>query len=168
MQDLADFHHPISDLFPQPKSASDWDQYRLSAEQIEFFHENGYLAGIKLLDEKQIETLKKVLDEVMDPKHPLHHLFHEFHSNESGDPNKVLFHSLGHWRIAEAFHDVIWNPAFRMVASQLLGDRAVRFWHDQLFLQAGSSWWECRLASGLQLLDSNDRDAALDLLVWLG
>jgi len=69
----------------------------------------------------------------MDLKHPLHGLFHEFHSNESADPNTVLFHSLGHWRIAEAFHDAIWNPAFRMVASQLLGGRGVRFWHDQLF-----------------------------------
>jgi ectoine hydroxylase-related dioxygenase (phytanoyl-CoA dioxygenase family) len=133
MKDLADFHSPISDLFPQPKTSQDWDQYRLSDEQITFFNENGYLAGIKMLDEVQIDALKKALDEVMDPKHPLHPLFHEFHSNESGDPNKVLFHSLGHWRLATAFHDAIWNPAFRMAASQLLGNRAVRFWHDQLF-----------------------------------
>jgi len=133
MQDLADFHAPVSDLFSQPKSSYDWDQFRLKKEQLEFFDENGYVAGIKLLNEKQIDSLKKALDEVMDPKHPLHGLFHEFHSNESGDPNKVLFHSLGHWRIHQAFHDVIWNPAFRMVASQLLGDRPVRFWHDQLF-----------------------------------
>jgi ectoine hydroxylase-related dioxygenase (phytanoyl-CoA dioxygenase family) len=133
MKDLADFHAPLTDLFSQPKNIQDWDQYRLSQEQIDFFHENGYLADIKLLNETQIVALKTALDEVMDPKHPLHHLFHEFHSNESGDPNKVLFHSLGHWRIAEALHDVIWNPAFRMAASQLLGDRPVRFWHDQLF-----------------------------------
>uniref|UniRef100_UPI0040473453 phytanoyl-CoA dioxygenase family protein n=1 Tax=Algoriphagus sp. TaxID=1872435 RepID=UPI0040473453 len=91
------------------------------------------MAGIQLLDESQIAALSQALDEVMDPKHPLHDLFHEFHSNESADPNTVLFHSLGHWRIAEAFHDAIWNPAFRMVASQLLGNRGVRFWHDQLF-----------------------------------
>jgi|UniRef100_UPI004048DE30 ectoine hydroxylase-related dioxygenase (phytanoyl-CoA dioxygenase family) len=133
MRDLADFPYPLSDLFSQPLTANDWDRYRLSQEQIDFFHEQGYLAGIQLLDESQIAALSQALDEVMDPKHPLHDLFHEFHSNESSDPNTVLFHSLGHWRIAEAFHDAIWNPAFRMVASQLLGNRGVRFWHDQLF-----------------------------------
>ena len=133
MKDLADYAYPLTDLFAQPTSSDQWDRYRLSQEQIDFFHENGYLAGVQLLDEKQISVLSQALDEVMDPKHPLHSLFHEFHSNESADPNTVLFHSLGHWRIAAAFHDAIWNPAFRMVASQLLGDRGVRFWHDQLF-----------------------------------
>jgi len=133
MRDLADFGYPLSDLFTQPKTINEWERYRLSAEQIDFFHENGYLAGVKLLDESQLVALNKALEEVMDPKHARHALFHEFHSNESSNPDTVLFHSLGHWRIAEAFHDAIWNPAFRMVASQLLGDRGVRFWHDQLF-----------------------------------
>ena len=133
MKDLADYPYPLTDLFAQPTSSDQWDRYRLSQEQIDFFHKNGYLAGVQLLNETQIRTLDQALDEVMDPKHPLHGLFHEFHSNESADPNTVLFHSLGHWRIAAAFHDAIWNPAFRMVASQLLGDRGVRFWHDQLF-----------------------------------
>jgi ectoine hydroxylase-related dioxygenase (phytanoyl-CoA dioxygenase family) len=39
---------------------------------------------------------------------------------------------LGAWRITPAFHDILWNPAFLMPASQLLGG-PVRFWHDQLF-----------------------------------
>ncbi|MEY3643325.1 MAG: hypothetical protein RLZZ207_19 [Bacteroidota bacterium] len=133
MKDLADYPYPLTDLFEQPTSSDQWDRYRLTKEQLDFFHENGYLAGVQLLNDTQIRALDKALDEVMDPKHPLHGLFHEFHSNESSDPNTVLFHSLGHWRIATAFHDAIWNPAFRMVASQLLGNRGVRFWHDQLF-----------------------------------
>lgn len=45
----------------------------------------------------------------------------------------MLFHALGAWRITNGFHDALWNPAFVMAASQLLGNRAVRFWHDQLF-----------------------------------
>jgi ectoine hydroxylase-related dioxygenase (phytanoyl-CoA dioxygenase family) len=69
----------------------------------------------------------------MDENHPNHHLLYEFHNNESSDPGKVVFHSLGHWRLTPAFHDVLWNPAFVMASYQLLGYKAVRFWHDQLF-----------------------------------
>lgn len=97
-----------------------------------FFKEHGYLSNIKLLNSTQVESLRKELEEITDPKHPGHHLFYEFHSNESADPSKVLFHALGAWRVTPGFHDVLWNPAFVMAASQLLGG-SVRFWHDQLF-----------------------------------
>ena len=132
VHDLALRHAPVSDLFHWPQTEAEWEPYRLSEAQVGFFHENGYLSNVKLLDERQIEVLKRELEEIMDPAHPAHHLFYEFHSNESGDPNKVLFHALGAWRITSAFHDVLWNPAFVMAAHQLLGG-SVRFWHDQLF-----------------------------------
>lgn len=130
--DLAERHRPVSSLFPQPASRDDWERYRLSDEQIAFFHEQGYLKGIQVLNDEQIDALRRELAEIADPKHPGHHLFYEFHSNESNDPNKVLFHALGHWRITPGFHDLLWNPALLMPASQLLGG-SVRFWHDQLF-----------------------------------
>ena len=133
IKDLADYHELVSDLFKQPKSREEWDQYRLTDEQVAHFHEYGYLAGIKLLEDDQIEVLRQQLTEVMDPKHPAHDLFYEFHSNESEDSDSVLFHSLGQWRIASGFHDILWNPAFVMAAHQLLENKAVRFWHDQLF-----------------------------------
>jgi ectoine hydroxylase-related dioxygenase (phytanoyl-CoA dioxygenase family) len=133
IKDLADYHELVSDLFQQPKSKEEWDQYRLTPEQVAYFHEYGYLSGIKLLEDDQIEVLRNQLAEVMDPSHPAHHLFYEFHSNESEDSNSVLFHSLGHWRITSGFHDVLWNPAFVMAAHQLLENKPVRFWHDQLF-----------------------------------
>ena len=132
-QDLSQYHEAVSDYFPQPQTPKDWDQYRLTDQQVNFFNEQGYLSGIKILDETQVDLLREELRKIMDPQHPGHHLFYEFHSNESVDPMKVLFHSLGHWRITPGFHDVLWHPAFVMPASQLLGDRAVRFWHDQLF-----------------------------------
>ncbi|MGB5610142.1 phytanoyl-CoA dioxygenase family protein, partial [Eudoraea sp.] len=47
--------------------------------------------------------------------------------------DSILFHSLGQWRITNAFHDILWNPAFLMAAHQLLENKPVRFWHDQLF-----------------------------------
>jgi ectoine hydroxylase-related dioxygenase (phytanoyl-CoA dioxygenase family) len=132
-KDLSQFHSLLSDIFTWPKNKADWEQYRLSKEQVEFFNENGYVSDIKILDNRQIERLHQDLAEIADPTHPGHSLFYEFSSNESTDPNKVLFHALGAWRITKGFHDVLWNPAFVMAASQLLGDKPVRFWHDQLF-----------------------------------
>ena len=133
VQDLSKVHHSVSELFVWPSKASDWDQYRLKPEQIEFFHEYGWLAGVPILEEMQIEKLKEELQDLMDPEHPGHALFYEFHLNESSDTNTILFHSLGAWRIAKGFHDLLWNPAIAMAASQLLDDHSVRFWHDQLF-----------------------------------
>jgi ectoine hydroxylase-related dioxygenase (phytanoyl-CoA dioxygenase family) len=132
-KDLSTIHHLINDLFQWPQSPAEWDRYRLTTEQVAFFHENGYLAGIPMLDQAQVEQLQNELHELTDINHPGHELFYEFHSNESPDPNTILFHSLGAWRITPAFHDVLWNPRFVMAASQLLGDAPVRFWHDQLF-----------------------------------
>lgn len=131
--DLSEYHFPVSKLFKWPTNAEGWDKYRLSKEQVEFFNEYGYLSDIKFLDHDQINILIDQLAGIMEPEHPGHHLYYEFHSNESTDPDSVLFHALGAWRITDAFHDVLWNPAFVMAASQLLGNRAVRFWHDQLF-----------------------------------
>jgi ectoine hydroxylase-related dioxygenase (phytanoyl-CoA dioxygenase family) len=131
--DLSSVHHLISDLFKWPEKKSDWEQYRLSKEQVDFFNEIGYLAGVKMLDEDQVEKLRNELSELADTNHPGHHLFYEFHSNESGNPDTILFHALGAWRITNGFHDVLWNPRFLVAASQLLGNKPVRFWHDQLF-----------------------------------
>jgi len=130
--DLAPRHELVSDLFTWPRTRAEWDQFRLSDEQVASYHEQGYLAGVKLLDERQIERLRGELQGLFDPRHEGHELWYEYHTNESADPNRVLFHALGAWRITPGFHDILWNPAFLMAASQLLGG-SVRFWHDQLF-----------------------------------
>jgi ectoine hydroxylase-related dioxygenase (phytanoyl-CoA dioxygenase family) len=134
IRDLSIEHRPITSLFAVPARSEEWNQYRLTNHQIEFFHANGYLAGIRALNDEQIDTLRQELTELIDPSHPGHQLFYEFHANESTNPDSVLFHALGAWRISPAFHDLLWNPAFLMPAAQLLGG-AVRFWHDQLFVK---------------------------------
>ena len=131
-QDLASRHELLTDLFSLPDTQEQWDRFRLSDEQLTSYREQGFLAGIRILDDNQVEALRAELEGLIDPKHPGNGLFHEFHSNESTDPSKVLFHALGAWRIKPGFHDLLWNPAFVVPASQLLGG-AVRFWHDQLF-----------------------------------
>jgi hypothetical protein len=132
IEDLSREHHPVSGLFPQPLSIDEWDQYRLSEDQLAFYEQNGYLAGVQLLGDGQVEQLRNELSELADPAHPARRLFYEYNSNESTDPATILFHALGAWRAAPGFHDLLWNPAFLIPASQLLG-AAVRFWHDQIF-----------------------------------
>ena len=132
IRDLSLIHEPIGGLFSRPRDQDEWDQYRLTDDQVEFYHNNGYLAGARLLNDEQIELLRRELNTLIDPSHPARQLFYEYNSNESADPSKVLFHALGAWRVSKAFHDLLWHPAFLMPASQLLGG-AVRFWHDQIF-----------------------------------
>ncbi|MCE9526261.1 MAG: phytanoyl-CoA dioxygenase family protein [Planctomycetales bacterium] len=130
--DLSLRHDLVGDLFQLPKTKADWEKYRLTDEQVAFYHEQGYLAGVRILTDEQIEKLRSELAEFFNPDHEGHELWYEYHTNESSRPDTVLFHALGAWRIRPGFHDILWHPAFTVAASQLLGG-AVRFWHDQLF-----------------------------------
>lgn len=130
VDDLSRHSQPIGGFLPP--DTEDVERYRLDEDQVAFYHEHGYLAGVRILDDAQVERLRGELQGLFDPNHPGNHLFHEFHTNESPDPSKVLFHALGAWRIMPGFHDLLWHPAFTVPASQLLGG-PVRFWHDQLF-----------------------------------
>lgn len=132
IEDLSAHHYPLTDLFAKPSTRAEWKRYRLSESQVEFYLEHGYVSGIRMLDDNQVDLLLEELSALTDSTHPAHSLFYEYHSNESIDPTKVLFHALGAWRIARTFHDLLWNPAFTAAAAQLLGG-GVRFWHDQLF-----------------------------------
>lgn len=128
-RDLSAYDKPITKLF-----ASVREEPRLRAEQIDFFNENGYLTGIRVLADYQIELLREDLLQLMRPEQASNPLFYEFHQNESATKERVLSHALGAWRVSRRFHDLIFNPAITVPAGQLLGG-PVRFWHDQLFVK---------------------------------
>ena len=132
--DLSTQHEPLSGLFPIPQSPAQWQDYALDREQVCSFQENGFLAGIPILDTLQLRQLREELDKVIDPSHPGNSLFYEFHLNESEEEGKVLFHALGAWQLEPALHDLPWSPALRLAAYQLRGG-AVRLFHDQLFIK---------------------------------
>jgi len=127
VEDLSRYHHPLTDLF-----TGDSRSYPLTDEQVSFYREHGYLAGIKVLNDEQLKVLREELAALVDPAHPGNELFYEFNANESADPRQILFHALGAWRIMPGLHDLLWHPGFVVPAAQLLGG-AVRFWHDQIF-----------------------------------
>jgi hypothetical protein len=126
--DLSQHHEPVSDLFPREAAP----EHRLGDEQVAQFHRDGFLPGVRILDQRQIDALRDELSELVHADHDGRELWYEYHSNESSDPGTVLFHALGAWRTRPGLHDILWHPAFTVPASQLL-DGPVRFWHDQLF-----------------------------------
>jgi hypothetical protein len=131
MRDLSLEHEPVSGMFELQATVSK-KAFKLSKAQLEQYAQDGYVAGVRVLTEEQCDALCAQLADLVDPEFQGNALFHEFHTNESADPDTVLFHALGAWRVAEGFHDALWNPAFTVPAAQLL-DGPVRFWHDQLF-----------------------------------
>ena len=68
-EDLGLISQPISDLFPQPESIDEWASYALSEEQLHEFQQNGFIHGIQLLNEDQIQGLRKALEEIVIPDH---------------------------------------------------------------------------------------------------
>jgi hypothetical protein len=132
VKDLSESHGLIGHLFSSPTTREHWNAYSLTDDQVASYHEHGYLAGIRLLSDAQVDALLLELRTLTAPEQAGNPLFYWYFSNESQDPSTVLFHALGAWRVSPAFHDILWNPAFLIPASQLLGG-GVRFWHDQLF-----------------------------------
>jgi len=130
--DLSERHELVSDLFALPQSQQQWQKLRLTESQVASYERDGYVSGIRALSDAQCDALCEELEELFQPDHDGRELWYEYHSNESSDPATVLFHALGAWRVRPGFHDLLWNPAVTVPASQLLGG-AVRFWHDQLF-----------------------------------
>ena len=110
-----------------------------------------------MLDDAQLDALRKELAELVDPSHPGHHLFYEFNANESADPDQILFHALGAWRINA-------GPARSVVAPGVCCRRgAIARWTSAVLarsdlLQACASRRRRDLAPGLFLLDQDDSD----------
>ncbi|KAK3106886.1 hypothetical protein FSP39_002090 [Pinctada imbricata] len=135
--DYSTVHQPLGELFTPVTSKEEWRSHMLSEEQIDQFWRDGYLLNVPLLSpadcDRILEDYKYFTGE---KQHPGMKMMYEYHSNQSGDPNNVLMHGLGQWRLTKLFHDIIFLPQAVVKTSQLLNkDRlsSVYFWHDQLF-----------------------------------
>jgi hypothetical protein len=55
--DLSEAHAPVGHFLEQPGNFEEWQKFRLTDEQISSFNEYGYVAGIQVLDDRQVEIL---------------------------------------------------------------------------------------------------------------
>jgi len=128
---LEKVHGPVTDLFPRAEEAGpDLD---LSEEQVRFFHENGYVKAGRVLEEGQVDALRRGLEAIRTGENPRTGDLYEIDEDYRREPEKNLFHFLGAWLIDDAFHDLLWHPAITRKAARLLDVEHLRFWHDQVF-----------------------------------
>jgi len=57
-------HSPVSDLFHWPASRGEWAKYQLTLNKLSFLTRTGFLPNVRLLDDDQIEILRKELVEL--------------------------------------------------------------------------------------------------------
>ena len=105
--------------------------YELSPVQLQHFADNGYVAGIPVLDDEQVDALRTSWPRSWIPSTRAISSSTSF--TRTNRPIRPACCSTPWGRGASpGFHDLLWNPAFTVPAAQLL-EGAVRFWHDQLF-----------------------------------
>ncbi|KAK7492458.1 hypothetical protein BaRGS_00016331 [Batillaria attramentaria] len=116
------------------KDPQKWSSFAWPQERLDQFHKDGFVSNVRVLSEDQCDSLLQDYRYFLgEEKHPGMDMMYEYHTNQSDDPNNVLMHALGQWRLTKLFHDLVFLPQVVVPVSQCLGNVAVRFWHDQLF-----------------------------------
>src|SRR5436305_9147582 len=74
IHDLSVEHHTISSLVPDVNHRT-LAQYQLHPKQVDFFHEYGYLSGVRILSDEQLEALGQELARLLDASAEERHCF---------------------------------------------------------------------------------------------
>ena len=106
--------------------------HELSDEQVAFYHEHGYLAPLRLLDDRQLQDMRHRLERMIrDDYSRAGELLGAPRVKLGETPRMTYFQ--GAWRVDEKFREIVFSPRLTTPLCQLLGTEAVRFFHDQVF-----------------------------------
>jgi ectoine hydroxylase-related dioxygenase (phytanoyl-CoA dioxygenase family) len=122
-------------LFPRLSLRADALALRLSPDQVRFYEENGYVAGVRVLDGAALEAVSAAVERLRTGETPNRERLYETDEEYAKDPERNTFHCLGGWRTEPVLHDLVFHAAVCVPAAQLLGLERLRLWHDQVFLK---------------------------------
>ena len=109
------------------------ERLRLGEPQVRSFQEDGYVAGIRVLEGAALSAVREAVERIQRAESPHLDLLYEVEEDYFRDPARHAFHCLGGWLVEPALHDLVFHPAATVPAAQLLGLERLRFWHDQVF-----------------------------------
>ncbi|KNH06324.1 phytanoyl-CoA dioxygenase domain-containing protein [Perkinsela sp. CCAP 1560/4] len=137
-KDLKEHSGPTGFLFGNvPSKIDEYIKFALSEESLAKFAEQGWIVTPRrILSRAQIEMLHTEVTHLVsydgreDP--PNKNLLYNY-TDINPLANHQIFYSTGHWRIMRCMHDLVYFPTIAAPASQLLGNSAVQFLHDEMF-----------------------------------
>jgi phytanoyl-CoA hydroxylase len=107
----------------------------LTSEQVEFFHENGYLQGPRILSDDQLVELRAALDRVLRGESEGKPEYIVGLGQKDDSDTKAVNQTVNAWCADPVFRRHIHNPAITTAVAQLLGTDEVRLWHDQVLIK---------------------------------
>jgi ectoine hydroxylase-related dioxygenase (phytanoyl-CoA dioxygenase family) len=89
VEDLSRHHEPLTDLFPRPRSREAWEPYRLSDEQVAFYHDMEALR--EALTPEQLAAFNPVEIELKAGRCAFHHplMLHGSGANSTDRPRRA-------------------------------------------------------------------------------
>lgn len=107
-------------------------QFELTADQVRFYNDNGYLAPLRLLDEAQVLELRTRLEVMTRSDFPQADKLTGAPKMKPGEKPRMIYFQ-GAWLVDNAFRDLLFAPRLTTPLCQLLNTDKVRFFHDQVF-----------------------------------
>src|SRR5438067_955649 len=100
---------PATGLFPRLRSRDDVERQRLRDDQVRSFEENGYVAGIRVLEGATLDAVREAVERIQRGESPRLEDLYEVEEDYDRDPAKNAFHCLGAWRVEPALRELLPN-----------------------------------------------------------
>ena len=107
-------------------------QFELSADQVRFYETNGYLAPLRLLDDRQLQEMRHRLETMIRNDYSRADELVSPPRVKAGEKPRMIYFQ-GAWRVDYSFRGLVFSPRLTTALCQLLGTESVRFFHDQIF-----------------------------------
>jgi ectoine hydroxylase-related dioxygenase (phytanoyl-CoA dioxygenase family) len=119
-----------------PWSQEDASAATLTEQQLEDYWRDGFLIGVPVLTDEEVDVLLKDVEEIADPDHDGSEFWYEYNSDVTRTAGTLQ--GIGGWRVRRSFHDLLWHPRITSALTQILG-AAPRLLFDQLFYKPPST-----------------------------
>lgn len=105
---------------------------------VQFFEENGYWLGGKVIDDDQLAALHTAMDDVFAGRFETERSPYGGGWRDRGIPGEIRKSDNAHWS-NDTIRALALNPTIGAIAARLMKTPEVRLWHDQLLYKPGQA-----------------------------